>query len=103
MQETRSSRARTRTDDCSGYCWKQIFQTYENRCRKPQRPFCRFVKSYDVNRNTITFRKGIGNNLKSLAIHLNVVGRTVPEGLNPDAVVSGGFGDLMVHDSAYFL
>ena len=103
MQETRISRARARTDGCSGCCWKQIFQTYENRCRKPQRPFRRFLKSYDVDCNSITVRKWIGNNLKSFAIHLNVVGRTVPKGPNPDAVVSGGFGDLMVHDSAYFL
>ena len=103
MQGTRSLRARTRTDDCSGYFRKQVFETYENRCRKPQFPFRRFLNSYDVDRNSITVRKWIGNNLKSFAIHLNVVGRTVPEGLNPDAVVSGRFDDLMVHDSAYFL
>jgi len=103
MQETRSLRARTPTGDCSGYFRKQIFETYENRCRKPQCPFLRFLNSYDVDRNSIAVRKWIGNNLKSFAIHLNVVGRTVPEGFDPDAVVSGGFGDLMVHGSAYFL
>jgi hypothetical protein len=103
MQGTRSSRATGRTDDCSGYCWKKIFQTYENRCRKPQRPFRRFLKSYDVDRNSITVRKWIGNNLKSFAIHPNVVGRTVPKGLDPDAVVSGGFGDLTVHKQCLFL
>jgi len=89
MQETRSSRARARTDNCSGYFRKQIFETYENRCRKPQCPFRRFPKGYDVDRNSITVRKWIGNNLKSFAIHLNVVGRAVPESLDPDAVVSG--------------
>jgi hypothetical protein len=87
----------------SGYFRKQIFQAHENRPRKPQRPFCRFLNSCDVDRNSITVWEGIRNNLKSFAIHVNVVERTVTEVLNPDTVVSNGFVDRMVHDSAYFL
>src|SRR5664280_990334 len=59
--------------------------------------------SCDVDRNSITVWEGIRNNLKSFAIHVNVVERTVTEVLNPDTVVSNGFVDRMVHDSAYFL
>jgi hypothetical protein len=87
----------------SGYFRKQIFQAHENRPRKPQRPFRRFLDGCNVDRNSITVWEGIGNNLKSFAIHVNVVGRTVAEVLNSDAVVSNGFVDRMIHDSAYFL
>jgi hypothetical protein len=46
-----------------------------------------------VDCNSITVREWIGNNLKALAIHANVVGRPVTEVFNPDAIVSNRFID----------
>jgi len=77
-----------RTSSC---CRKQIFETYENRCWKPQRPFRRLPGSCNVDRNSITVWKGIGNNLKAFAVQANVVGRTVTEVFDPVAIISNRF------------
>ncbi len=76
---------------------KQIFETYENRGRKPERPFRRVGGAGDLDRNSIPIRDRIGNDLKLLAIHAHVVGRTVAKVLNPDTIVDSGF---LVHVSA---
>src|SRR5208337_1410574 len=81
---------------------KQVFETDENRCRQSQSPLLWLVESCHLDRNSSPGWKRIGNNVKSLAIHTNVVGRTVAEVFNPDAIVGGGFIDWFVHDGAYF-
>jgi hypothetical protein len=56
------------------YCWKEILQSREDRGWKSQGSFCRILNCCDENRNSITEWKQIGNNIKSLALHLNVAG-----------------------------
>lgn len=83
------------------YFRKQVLETNEKCFRKPQRPLLRLLGGRDLDRNSITVWKGVGNNVKALAIHANVVGRTVAEVFNPDAIVGNGFIDWLVHDGAY--
>jgi hypothetical protein len=75
------------------YFRKQILETNEKRPRKPQCSLLRLLGGSDVDCNSITVREWIGNNLKALAIHANVVGRPVTEVFNPDAIVSNRFID----------
>src|SRR5271157_945466 len=82
---------------------KQVFETDENRCRQSQSPLLWLVESCHLDRNSSSGWKRIGNNVKSLAIHANVVGRTVAEAFNPSAVVSDGFvGWIMHHPFLFF-
>ena len=82
---------------------KQVLETNEKCLRKPQRPLLRLLGGRDLDRNSITVWKGIGNNVKALAIHANVVRRAVAEVFNPDAIVSNGFIGWLVQDNAYSL
>jgi|SRR5664279_136677 len=85
------------------YFRKQVLEANEKCPRKPQRPLLWLPGGRDFDRNSITVWKGIGNNVKALAIHANVVGRTVAEVFNPDAIVGNGFIGWLVHDGAYSL
>ena len=93
----------TYTDYSSSDVGKEIFETYEDRGRKPQRPFRRLSGTCDLDGNSIPVGNGVGNNLKLLAIHANLVGRAVAKVLNPGTILGSGFLNRVVrvvHHSA---
>ncbi len=46
--------------------------------------------------------KGVGHDVNSLTIHLNLAGKAAPGIRNPGATFGSGFIGWFVHDSAYF-
>src|SRR5271166_5160165 len=82
-----TSHASNRPDLVSLRFLKQVLETNQDRGRQPKHPLLRLVESRHLDRNSSSGWKRIGNNVKSLAIHANVVGRTVAEAFNPSAVV----------------
>ena len=61
---------------------KQVFQPEENGHRQSQCSYRRVVRSNCADRNAAPVRKGVGNDLKSLAIHVNVASNTVTKVLD---------------------
>ena len=81
---------------------EQVFETHQNRRRKPQRPLRRFLSGGDLYGDATTLLERIGNNVELLAIHPDVVGAAITQVFNPGTVFSGGLVYGRTHDSAYF-
>jgi len=79
---------------------EEIFEAYENRGREPKRSFRWLSGTRDLDRNSISVRYRIRDNLKLLAIQADVVRRTVAKILNPKAVFDRRPFNRMVHDKA---
>jgi hypothetical protein len=66
---------------------KSICKTYENCDRKPKSTNLRIVSAGRADGDAVIFIKGIGDNLKTLAVHFYVHGRAEAEVLHLDAAI----------------
>jgi hypothetical protein len=86
----------------SGACREPVSEANQNRDRQPQRPPRRVLRGDGLDCHSVPVRKGVRNDLKILAIHVDVARGRVPEFFDPGTIVRGLSPARKLHQVARF-